>query len=89
MAENADTTNSAGGAKMLAGYLAAALDMEDEINTSIYKDYLNRNNWPTHLQPDIFETIIQYLNVLIEDTQTHRKIIAVLIEKYGRDKQIR
>jgi len=84
MAENADTTNSAGGAKVLVGYLASALDMEDQINTSIYKDYLDEKYWPKHLQPEIFETITQYLNVLIEDTQKHRNIIAVLIEKYGR-----
>jgi len=87
MSENADTNNSAGGAKILAGYLASALDMEDQINNSIYKDYLDRNNWPRLLQPDVFETIRKYLNVLIEDTQRHRKLIAVIIEKYARDKQ--
>jgi len=88
MAENADTTNSAGGAKVLVGYLASALDMEDQINTSIYKDYLDEKCWPKNIEPEIFKTITQYLNVLIEDTQKHRKIIAVLVEKYARDKRL-
>ena len=88
MAENSDTTNPAGGAKILAGYLAEALDMEDQINISIYKDYLNAKYWPRTLQPDISETITQYLNTLIEDTLKHRKTIAVLIEKYGKNNQV-
>ena len=84
MAENADTTNPAGGAKMLAGFLASALDIEDQINTSVYQDYLKPDNWPNNIEPEIFKTITQYLSVLIEDTRKHRKIIAVLVEKYGR-----
>jgi hypothetical protein len=86
MAENSDTTSSAGEVKMLAGYLATSLDMEDKVNNSIYKDYLDKKNWPKNLKSEIFQNIRQYLNVLIEDTQEHRKIIAGLIEKYGRDK---
>jgi hypothetical protein len=88
MAENSDTTSSAGEVKLLAGYLVSALDMEDEINNSIYEDYLDKKNWPKSIDPQIFKTITQYLNVLIEDTRKHRKIIAGLIEKYGRNKPI-
>jgi len=87
MSENADTNNSSGDAKILAGYLASALDMEERINNSIYKEYMDRDKWPRRLQPDVFETIKQFLNILIEDTQRHRKLIAVLIEKYARDRQ--
>jgi hypothetical protein len=71
----------------LANFLAAALDMEDEISNSIYKDYMDAKNWPKNLKPEAFQSIRQYLNVLIEDTRRHRKIIAGLIEQHGQDKK--
>ncbi len=71
----------------LANFLASALDMEDEISSSIYKDYVRAENWPKNLKPEAFQSIRQYLDVLIEDTQRHRKIIAELIKQYGQDKK--
>lgn len=71
----------------LANFLTAALDMEDEISNSVYKDYLNVKNWPKNLKPETFQKIKEYLTVLIEDTRRHRKIIAGLIKQYGRDKK--
>lgn len=86
MAENKDTNNPAGNkTKILAGFLASALDMEDEISNSIYKDYMDAKNWPKNLKPEAFQSIRQYLNVLIEDTRKHRKIILGLIEQHGQD----
>jgi rubrerythrin len=79
MAENKQET--------IANFLAAALDMEDEISNSIYKDYMNAKNWPKSLKPEAFQSIRQYLDVLIEDTQRHRKIISELIKQYGQDKK--
>jgi hypothetical protein len=67
----------------LANFLTSALDMEDEISSSVYKDYMNAKNWPKNLRPEAFQKIRQYLNVLIEDTRKHRKIIAGLIEQHG------
>ena len=32
--------------KTVQGLLLSALDMEDEIAHSIYRDYMNRENWP-------------------------------------------
>jgi hypothetical protein len=91
MAENTDsnaTTKSAGNkAKILSGFLASALDMEDEISNSVYKDYMDAKNWPKNIKPEIFQNIRQYLNILIEDTRIHRKIILGLMQKYGQDKQ--
>jgi len=69
----------------LANFLTAALDMEDEIASSIYKDYVNAKNWPKTLKPEVFQKISEYLNVLIEDTQRHRKIIAGLIKQHGQN----
>jgi tryptophanyl-tRNA synthetase len=74
---------------ILGNYLATALDMEDEIANSVYKDYVNAKNWPKNLRPDAFEKIKEFLTILIEDTRRHRKIIAGLIEQYDRNKKPR
>jgi rubrerythrin len=61
--------------KMIAGILASALDMEDEIAHSVYLDYVDRNNWPADLKDETFEEIRNYLTTLLDDTQRHRNII--------------
>ncbi len=73
--------------KVIGNYLISALDMEDEISNSVFCDYMDADNWPAELKPDIFQKIREYLTVLIEDTRKHRKIILGFIQKYGRDKQ--
>jgi hypothetical protein len=91
MAENTDsnaTIKSTGNKeKILANFLASALDMEDEVSNSVYNDYMDVKNWPKNIKPEIFQSIKQYLTVLIEDTRKHRKIILGLMQKYDRDKQ--
>ena len=72
--------------KTLSGFLASALDMEEEISNSVYRDYMNPDTWPAELEPEIFQNIRQYLSILIKDTQKHRKIILAIIEQYGQDK---
>jgi hypothetical protein len=69
----------------LANFLTAALDMEDEISNSVYKDYIKAENWPKNLKPEAFQSIKQYLTILIEDTRRHRKIIVSLLEKHGKN----
>jgi tryptophanyl-tRNA synthetase len=69
----------------LANFLTAALDMEDEVSNSVYKDYINAKNWPKNLKPEAFQKIKEYLTILIEDTQRHRKIIAGLIKQNDQD----
>ena len=71
----------------LANFLTAALDMEDEISSSVYKDYLDAKNWPKTLKPEVFREIKEYLTTLIEDTRRHRKIIAGLIEQHGQNRK--
>jgi hypothetical protein len=71
----------------LANFLTSALDMEDEISNSIYKDYVDAKNWPKNLKPEAFQNIRQYLNVLIEDTRKHREIILGLIKQHDKDGQ--
>jgi tryptophanyl-tRNA synthetase len=71
----------------LVNFLTAALDMEDKISNSVYKDYMDAKNWPKNLKPEAFQKIKEYLTVLIEDTRRHRKIIAGLIEQHDQDKE--
>ena len=61
--------------KTLQGLLASALDMEDEIAHSIYRNYMERENWPSELKDDVFEQIWNYLNTLLADTKRHRTVI--------------
>jgi hypothetical protein len=69
----------------MANFLTSALDMEDQISSSVYEDYMNAKNWPKNLKPETFRQIKEYLTTLIEDTRRHRKIIAGLIEKHGQN----
>jgi hypothetical protein len=87
MAEDTDNKSPGNKAKILAGFLTEALDLEDKVSISVYKDYMDAKNWPKNLKPEIFQNIKQYLNVLIEDTQKHRKIILGLMQNYGQDKR--
>ena len=67
----------------IGGILLSALDMEDEIAHGIYRDYLNRRNWPADLKDETFERIREYLTTLLDDTNRHRKIIRHLQSKLG------
>lgn len=69
--------------KTLAGYLASALNMEDEISNGIYLDYLKTRNWPGTISHDTFREIATRLTVLIDDTKKHRKIIEALLKDHG------
>jgi len=73
--------------KVIGNYLVSALDMEDQINRSLYRDYLQRENWPAELKPEVFESIKKYLAILISDTQKHIEILSKLKEKYVDDSE--
>jgi hypothetical protein len=86
--ENSDKKHNperAPGPKLLAGYLASALNMEDEISNGIYLDYLDPKNWPEGIKPEVFQKIGERLKVLIDDTKKHKKIIEALAEKHGEN----
>ena len=67
--------------KTIVGVLLSALDMEDEIAHSIYRDYMDRKNWPASLKDETFEEIRKYLAILLDDTQRHRNMIKHLQSK--------
>ena len=90
MAENTNNINTIKTTpdkeKILANFLASALDMEDEVSIGVYKDYMDAKNWPKNIKPEILQSIKQYLTVLIEDTRKHRQIILGLMQKYDKGK---
>jgi hypothetical protein len=67
--------------KTTSGILLSALDMEDEIAHSIYRDYMDRKNWPAGITEDVFDEIRKNLTILLNDTQKHRNIIRALQSK--------
>jgi hypothetical protein len=71
--------------KTIQGLLLSALDMEDEIAQSVYRDYMDRENWPADLKDDIFEEIQKYLATLLDDTERHRNIVRNLQLKPGQN----
>ena len=71
--------------KTLQGLLLSASDMEDEIAHSVYRDYMERENWPAQLKDETFEEIRKYLTTLLDETERHRKIIKQLQSKLGQN----
>jgi hypothetical protein len=65
--------------------LASALNMEDEISSGVYEEYMNRTHWPKELDDDTFRRIKQRLTVLIEETKKHKKILQALVKEYGKN----
>ena len=86
--ENSDTNNDKQDRPqpaILAGYLASALNMEDDILSGVYLDYLSPENWPEQINPEIFQKIRDRLTVLINDTKKHKKIIEAMAKKHGEN----
>ena len=90
MSTSADNTAGSGSnaarQETIGGMLASALNMEDEISSGVYEDYLNRRHWPDELEEDVFANVQRRLAVLIDDTKKHKKILRALVREYGKDK---
>ncbi|MDI6450276.1 hypothetical protein [Anaerobaca lacustris] len=69
----------------VGGMLTSALNMEDEISSGVYEDYLDHRHWPAQLDDDVFVEIGRRLTVLIDDTKKHKKILQALVNEYGKD----
>jgi hypothetical protein len=67
------------------GLLLSALDMEGEIAHSVYREYMERENWPDDLKDEVFEEIRKYLATLLNETEQHRNIIRQLQSKLGQN----
>ena len=64
--------------KRLADYLATGLDMEDKCIGTTYENYLQRDRWPADLSGDDFNSIREYLTIMIEDSNKHKEMILTL-----------
>ena len=72
-----------GNSKTLAHFLASALRLEEQFSNSVYRDYLDPEDWPCELKPDVFDEIKQRLTVLIEDSAKHEHTIHGLTRQYN------
>lgn len=72
--ETAKATNISG-TKTLGHFLSSALHLEEQFSSSVYRDYLDREDWPVDLNPDVFEQIRQRLTILIEDSAKHEQVL--------------
>ena len=84
--DNPGDRAKAGAHGTIGGILASALNMEDQISSGAYEDYLQRSNWPAQLDDEVFHEIRKRLTTLIEDTKRHRAIIEALVRDYGQSK---
>jgi hypothetical protein len=69
----------------IAGFLASALNMEDQISSGAYDDYMSPGNWPAELDEKVFHEIRRRLTTLTRDTKRHREILQRLVREYGGD----
>lgn len=67
--------------KIIAGFLASALDIEDDMSKSVYGEFLDKKNWPVNLETDVFETTKKLLTILIKETEEHKKRFLNLMKK--------
>jgi len=90
LVKNKNRTDSAD-SKTLAHFLSSALFLEEQFSNSVYRDYLDPEDWPVNLRPDVFDKIKKRLTVLIDDSAKHEKVIHGLSRQYGdsgnRDKK--
>ncbi|MBI2038512.1 MAG: hypothetical protein HYT19_01140 [Candidatus Nealsonbacteria bacterium] len=68
--------------KIIAGFLASALDIEDDMSESVYGEYLNRETWPADLEEKVFDMIKNLVAILIEETEGHKKSFSGLKNKF-------
>jgi hypothetical protein len=71
--------------KTLDHFLSSALHLEEQFSNSVYRDYLDPEDWPVELRPDVFDEIRKRLAVLIEDSEKHEHIIHGLTRQYNGD----
>ncbi len=71
--------------KTLGHFLSSALHLEEQFSTSVYRDYLDPEDWPLDLNPEVFEKIRERLTILIEDSAKHEQVLHGLSRQYAGD----
>jgi len=69
--------------KALAHYISSALHLEAQFSSSVYRDYLDPEDWPVELKPDVFGEVKKRLTVLIEDSVKHEQLLHGLTRECG------
>lgn len=72
-------------AKVIAGFLTSAIDMEDEMSGDVYGEFLSRESWPVLMDEDAFQNIKELLTILIQETARHKKIFSELLNQLKSD----
>ncbi len=62
--------------------METALELEDKISVEVYGPYKERAQWPENLPDETFAEIVKRLNILITETEGHKKAISSLQEKF-------
>ncbi len=75
-----DKSNKAN-AKVIAGFLTLALDIEDQMSIAVYGEYLDKKIWPAILEKETFQIIKDNLMILIQETEEHKKTFLSLKNK--------
>ncbi len=80
-AENNHKKTFAAKPGMIAGILRSALGIEEDISGSVYRDYMDRRNWPAEIKDKTFEEIRKNLSTLLDDTRRHKRTVRYLLSK--------
>lgn len=73
------------GPRALIHFLSSALHLEEQFSTSVYRDYLDPEDWPVNLSPAVFKKIRAGLMVLMEDSARHEQMLHALSHHYDGD----
>lgn len=85
MLVNSENRTDSNSPKTLAHFLSSALRLEEQFSNSVYRDYLDPEDWPVELKPDVLDEIKKRLAVLIEDSTKHEQVIHGLTRQYNGD----
>lgn len=83
--ESTGKQQDVGSEKILAGYIASALDLEDQLLSSMYVDYMKQDAWPAAMKKEAIQSIRTYLEILLGDTEKHKRILLSLQDRLDTD----
>ena len=71
--------------KLVAGFLASALDMEDHMSLAAYGEFLNRGIWGDKLDDELFNIVKEQIDTLVKETEEHKQAFLNLQRKLGQN----
>ena len=70
--------------KIVESYVLSAMDIEENFAHGVYLDYMARKNWPAGIDGETFKEILFLLQILINDTERHKKTLLEMKKKLSR-----